>query len=90
MFCRDSCAEDVKPPVCPDMDIVDNTQCKFNLSSFKMVFVVNSDSYMYKKQALKRAKQVSSFYMISIFSFVVQLLVYKSNSFGLFDIALTL
>ncbi|XP_069994313.1 paired amphipathic helix protein Sin3a isoform X4 [Penaeus vannamei] len=54
---KDSCAEDVKPPVCPDMDIVDNTQCKFNLSSFKMVFVVNSDSYMYKKQALKRAKQ---------------------------------
>lgn len=90
MFCRDSCAEDVKPPVCPDMDIVDNTQCKFNLSSFKMVFVVNSDSYMYKKQALKRAKQVSSFYIISIFSFVVQLLVYKSNSFGLFNNALTL
>lgn len=74
MFCRDSCAEDVKPPVCPDMDIVDNTQCKFNLSSFKMVFVVNSDSYMYKKQALKRAKQVSSFYLIAIFSCVIRFL----------------
>ncbi|XP_069172117.1 paired amphipathic helix protein Sin3a isoform X6 [Procambarus clarkii] len=54
---KGGCIEDIKPPVCPDMDIGDNTQCKFNLSSFKMVFVVNSDSYMYKKQALKRAKQ---------------------------------
>ncbi|KAK4299818.1 hypothetical protein Pmani_027930 [Petrolisthes manimaculis] len=54
---KGSSAEDIKPPVCPDIDIVDNTQCKFNLASFKMVFVVNSDSYMYKKQALKRAKQ---------------------------------
>ncbi|XP_063866236.1 paired amphipathic helix protein Sin3a-like isoform X2 [Scylla paramamosain] len=54
---KGGCPEDIKPPVCPDMDAVDNTQCKFNLSSFKMVFVVNSDSYMYKKQALKRAKQ---------------------------------
>ncbi|XP_066964791.1 paired amphipathic helix protein Sin3a isoform X2 [Macrobrachium rosenbergii] len=52
-----SCTDDIKPPVCPDMEILDNTQCKFNLSSYKMVFVVNSDSYMYKKQALKRAKQ---------------------------------
>lgn len=57
-FSRGSCVEDIKPPVCPDIDIVDNTQCKFNLASFKMVFVVNSDSYMYKKQALKRAKEV--------------------------------
>ncbi|RXG54645.1 Paired amphipathic helix protein Sin3a [Armadillidium vulgare] len=39
------------------MEIVDKTQCKFNLSNFKMVFVVNSDSYMYKKEALRRAKQ---------------------------------
>jgi len=50
--------EDIKPPVlCSDLSLVDNTQCKFNLSSFKRVFIVNSDSCMYKKQALKRAKQ---------------------------------
>lgn len=41
------------------MDVIDNTHCKFNISNFKMVFVVNSDSYMYKKEALQRAKQVS-------------------------------
>ncbi|KAK7075084.1 Paired amphipathic helix protein Sin3a [Halocaridina rubra] len=61
---KGGCTENVKPPVCPEMDIVDNTQCKFNLSSFKMVFVVNSDSYMYKKQALKRAKQVRRIVML--------------------------
>ena len=42
------------------IEVDDNTQCKFSLNNFKMVFVVNSDSYMYKKQALKRAKQVST------------------------------
>lgn len=42
-----------------DMDVLDETQCKFNINSFKMVFVVNSESYLYKRMALKRAKQVS-------------------------------
>lgn len=45
-----------------DLDIMDNTQCKFNLNSFKMVFVVNSESYLYKHMALKRASSVSSFF----------------------------
>ncbi|XP_018026656.1 paired amphipathic helix protein Sin3a isoform X2 [Hyalella azteca] len=35
----------------------DNTQCKFNLSNLKAVIVMNSDSCMYKKQALYRAKK---------------------------------
>jgi paired amphipathic helix protein Sin3a len=41
-----------------DMDIMDNTECKFNVNSFKMVYVVNSESYLYKRLALQRAKQV--------------------------------
>ena len=44
-----------------DMDIMDNTECKFNVNSFKMVYVVNSESYLYKRMALKRAQQVRSF-----------------------------
>ena len=45
-------------PLTQDMDIMDNTECKFNVNSFKMVYVVNSESYLYKRMALQRAKQV--------------------------------
>lgn len=38
-------------------DMVDDTQCKFNLNSYKMVFVVNSSSYIYNRRALRRAQQ---------------------------------
>ena len=41
-----------------DMDIMDNTECKFNVNSFKMVYVVKSESYLYKRLALRRAKEV--------------------------------
>ena len=49
----------VKPS--EDIDIIDNTECKFNVNSFKLVYVVNSESYLYKRMALKRAKEVSRF-----------------------------
>lgn len=39
-------------------DVADDTQCRFNLSSYKMVFVVNSSSYIYNHRALRRARQV--------------------------------
>lgn len=38
-------------------DMVEDTQCKFNLNSYKMVFVVNSSSYIYNRRALRRAQQ---------------------------------
>lgn len=37
---------------------MDDTECKFNVNSFKMVYVVNSESYLYKRHALTRARQV--------------------------------
>ncbi|XP_069103169.1 paired amphipathic helix protein Sin3a-like isoform X1 [Argopecten irradians] len=40
-----------------DMDILDNTECKFNVNSFKIVYVVNSEYYLYKRTALKKAKE---------------------------------
>ncbi|KAH7951164.1 hypothetical protein HPB52_005887 [Rhipicephalus sanguineus] len=38
-------------------DLVEDSQCKFNLNSYKMVFVVNSSSYIYNRRALRRAQQ---------------------------------
>ena len=38
--------------------MVDDTQCRFNLNSFKMVYVVNSESCLYKRNALDKARQV--------------------------------
>ncbi|KAL4216441.1 Paired amphipathic helix protein Sin3a [Mactra antiquata] len=40
-----------------DVDILDNTECKFNVNSFKLVYVVNSESYLYKRMALHRARE---------------------------------
>jgi len=36
----------------------DNTQCRFNINSYRMVFVVNKENLLYKRQALHRARQV--------------------------------
>jgi hypothetical protein len=38
----------------------DNTQCRFNINAYRMVFVVNKENLLYKRQALHRARQVSS------------------------------
>jgi len=40
------------------MDILDNTECKFNVNSFKIVYVVNSEYYLYKRTALTKAREV--------------------------------
>lgn len=39
----------------------DKTQCRFNLNSYKMVYIVNKESYLYKKDAFMKAKEVSLF-----------------------------
>ncbi|RWS11975.1 paired amphipathic helix protein Sin3a-like protein [Dinothrombium tinctorium] len=45
------------------MKVTDDTQCKFNVNSYKMVFVAHSESYLCKRMALTKArtchKQVS-------------------------------
>lgn len=41
-----------------EMDILDNTECKFNVNSFKIVYVVNSEYYLYKRTALTKAREV--------------------------------
>ncbi|XP_074602037.1 SIN3 transcription regulator family member A [Brevipalpus obovatus] len=39
------------------LQISDDTQCKFNVNSYKMVFVVQSESYMCKTNALAKARK---------------------------------
>lgn len=39
-----------------DLDVMEGSECRFNLNNFKMVFVVNSESFLYKKDALQRAR----------------------------------
>ncbi|KAK3597908.1 hypothetical protein CHS0354_042245 [Potamilus streckersoni] len=40
-----------------DVNIIDNTECKFNVNSYKLFYVVNSESYLYKRMALVRARE---------------------------------
>ncbi|XP_054279983.1 paired amphipathic helix protein Sin3b isoform X2 [Macrosteles quadrilineatus] len=46
-----------KNKIPPKIDSCDDTECKFNLNSYKMVFVLDRESYLYKRQALQKAKQ---------------------------------
>lgn len=43
----------------PKIDACDETQCRFNLNSYRMVFVVNKENYLYKRHALRKAREVS-------------------------------
>ena len=40
------------------MAIREDTHCVFNVNSYQMVFVANSESFLYKRHAFTRAKQV--------------------------------
>ena len=42
------------------LEVSDNTQCKFNVNNYKMVFVVDSEHYMYRRNSIKKARLVSS------------------------------
>ena len=55
---QENSQDSIIPKPSEDIDIIDNTECKFNVNSFKLVYVVNSESYLYKRMALKRAKEV--------------------------------
>ena len=42
-----------------DLTLTDDIECKFSLGNFKMLYVVNSESYLYKHSSLLKAKKVS-------------------------------
>ena len=37
----------------------ENFECRFDVNSYKMVYVVNNENYLYKRNALARAHRVS-------------------------------
>lgn len=52
-------ANELKGDLNSGLQVVDDTQCKFNVNSYKMVFVVQSESYLCKRNALTKARKVS-------------------------------
>lgn len=41
-----------------DVAVREDSHCVFNVNSYQMVFVANSESFLYKRHAFTRAKQV--------------------------------
>ncbi|XP_015788602.1 paired amphipathic helix protein Sin3b isoform X2 [Tetranychus urticae] len=50
-------ANELKGDLNSGLQVVDDTQCKFNVNSYKMVFVVQSESYLCKRNALTKARK---------------------------------
>lgn len=44
-----------------DVVVQDKEQCRFNVNSYKMLYIVEGESYIYRKNSLKRAKAVSHY-----------------------------
>lgn len=44
-----------------DMEVENSMECKLSLNSYKIRFVKGSEDYLYRRQALKRAKEVSTY-----------------------------
>ena len=42
-----------------DMEVENSMECKLSLNSYKIRFVKGSEDYLYRRQSLKRAKEVS-------------------------------
>lgn len=43
-----------------NLESLDKMECKFKLNSYKMVYVIKSEDYMYRRTALLRAQQVGA------------------------------
>ena len=41
-------------------EVREDSHCVFNVNSYQMVFVANNESFLYKRHAFTRAKQVST------------------------------
>jgi paired amphipathic helix protein Sin3a len=52
-----------------DTEVIENSECKFDMNKFKVVFVVQSESVMYRKTSLKRAKMVTKTKIQFLFNF---------------------
>jgi paired amphipathic helix protein Sin3a len=43
-----------------DVVMHDSEQCRFNVNSYKMLYIIDGESYIYRKNSLKNAKAVST------------------------------
>ena len=60
-----------------DTEVTENSECKFDMSKFKMVFVVQSESIMYRKNCIKKARMVCLLdHFSNLISFVTNRLFY--------------
>ncbi|KAI1292628.1 Paired amphipathic helix protein Sin3a [Halotydeus destructor] len=54
---RSSPQRDFEGSVENSLEISDGTQCRFNVNNYKMVFVVDSECFMYRRNSLPKARQ---------------------------------
>ena len=52
-----------------EMEVENSMECKLSLNSYKIRFVKGSEDYLYRRQSLKRAKEVSEGTVHSYYSF---------------------
>lgn len=43
------------------MEVAEGSECKFNVNNFKMVFVLQSESFMYRRNSISKARLVSQY-----------------------------
>jgi len=53
-----------------DLDIMEGTECKFNVNNYKMVFVLKSESYLYRRNSVKKARLVRIIHLLPTFAFI--------------------
>ena len=77
ILCCDCSEKEEENDEVEDMEVENSMECKLSLNSYKIRFVKGSEDYLYRRQALKRAKEVSGslylkkicdWYLIMVFS----------------------
>ena len=46
--------------------VMDDVECKFNVNSYHMVFVVNTESFLYRRHSLATARQVCYIFITQV------------------------
>ena len=59
ILCCDCSEKEEENDEVEDMEVENSMECKLSLNSYKIRFVKGSEDYLYRRQALKRAKEVS-------------------------------
>lgn len=67
--CKDSTNKTSDDEQLKDLQINDNTQCRFNVNSYKMLYFVEGNDWMHRRSALSKARSVSthSLFIITVY-----------------------